>query len=237
MNRTIRISLILFFLLLSNNLSADGIIIEKIKHPYVQTGETEIELNLISQDDQQDQPDNLQSYQLSIGKSWQDKISGEINFIGEKFKGGGFNFEEVEIEVNYQMTEQGEYWADYGVQFELEKSFGDHIWEVGSLFIAEKEFGKFSHTVNVGVSFESGDDIDNELESKFIWQTRYRYRPFFEPALEYFLGEDTQALGPAFQSTFALGQARKLHVETAVLFGLDNKSADQTIRFLIEFEF
>ena len=59
----------------------------------------------------------------------------------------------------------------------------------------------------------------------------------FEPAIELYSGEDAKALGPAFVGNIRTGGKTKLHWELGVYFGLDNESADQTFRGLLEFEF
>jgi hypothetical protein len=45
------------------------------------------------------------------------------------------------------VTEQGQYWADWGMLFELEKQHNRDNWELitGALF--EKEFGRTSLTI------------------------------------------------------------------------------------------
>ena len=68
-------------------------------------------------------------------------------------------------------------------------------------------------------------------------QARYRYSPYLEPAIEFYAGENTRSLGPILMGDVKLGAGKKLHWEAGVIFGLNNKSSDNTWRFLTEYEF
>ena len=120
------------------------------------------------------------------------------------------------------MTEQGEYWADWGVVFELEKEDDLDAWEFSTGLLAEKEWGS---------------DIPDETETRLGLQARYRHSPGFEPAVEVYSGEDTRGIGPAVLGQLPLGGKRQLRWEAGAIFGLDSKSPDTTLRFLLEFEF
>ena len=103
--------------------------------------------------------------------------------------------------------------------------------------LAEKEWGKWSGTANLFVINEWGSDIVDELETRLGLQARYRYLPAFEPALELYSGEDTRGIGPAVLGQVRLGNKRQLKWEAGAIFGMDSKSPDTTLRFLLEFEF
>ena len=101
----------------------------------------------------------------------------------------------------------------------------------------EKEWGRWVGTANMKAIYEWGDTIDNELESALALQFRYRYSRYFEPALEFYSGENTRALDPAIMGDIKLSGRKKLHWEAATILGLDNETPDITIRLLAEFEF
>ena len=85
--------------------------------------------------------------------------------------------------------------------------------------------------------YEWGDDIKDEWETSLGLQFRYRYTPRFEPALELYFAEDTQALGPAILGMERLGMRKALRWELASLFGLNNETANCTLRAAVEYEF
>ena len=141
------------------------------------------------------------------------------------------------MEAKWQLTEQGEFWADWGMLFELEREANEDIWEFVTAVLVEKEWGKWSGAANFFVVNERGSDINNELETKLNVQARYRYSRAFEPAIEFYSGQDTLGLGPAFLGQLSMGNGKRLKWEAGAIFGLDNDSPNQTLRFLLEFEF
>jgi hypothetical protein len=216
---------------------SDGLVIDKIYHPYVQPLEREFEWRASLQDRQPGRPDNLQLYRFAYGQSLGERWFLEAYVVGQNADDADFDVESYEVEALRQLTEQGEYWADWGLVFELEKASGRDAWEISGGLLAEKEWGKWSGTANLFVMQEWGSDIVNELETRLGLQARYRYARGFEPALELYSGEDTRGVGPAVIGQARLGGRRQLTWEAGAIFGLDSKSPDTTLRFLLEFEF
>jgi len=216
---------------------ADGVVIDKIYHPYVQPNEQDLEFRAIFQDHQTSKPDNLQLYKLSYGRSIGERWFAEAYVVGKATDDKSLHVEAYEIEAKRQLTEQGEYWADWGLLFELERETNKDAWEFSTALLAEKEWGKWSGTANFYITGEWGSDIGNELETRLGLQLRYRYSRSFEPALEFYSGQDTRGLGPAILGGIKLPDGKQFQWEAGYIFGLDNKSPDQTLRLLVEFEF
>jgi hypothetical protein len=216
---------------------ADGIVIDKIYHPYVQPLEQELEWRMIYQDEHASAADNTWLYQLAYGRSLNDRWFAEAYLVGKKSGEASFDIEAYELEAKWQLTEQGEFWADWGMLFELEKEANEDIWEFATAVLVEKEWGKWSGAANFYVMYEWGSDIKNELETKLGLQARYRYSRVFEPAIEFYSGQDTRGIGPAFLGQSSMGNGRRLKWEFGAIFGMDSKSPNQTLRFLLEFEF
>jgi len=206
---------------------ADSTAIDKVYHPYVQPLERELEFRMISADDEQ-------QYRLGIGKSLSDRLFVEGYLIASNNE---TTLDAFELEAKYQLTEQGEYAADWGVLVELEKDRHDDNWELATALLMETEWGRWVNTANLKLIYEWGDTIDAELESALAVQMRYRYSPLFEPALELYSGQNTRALGPVIMGDIKFAAGKNLHWETGVIFGLDSKTPDQTWRLLSEFEF
>lgn len=230
--------LILSLLVLCSGQSlADGIVIDKVYHPYVQPLEQELEWRMIYQDEQPSAEDNLWVYQLAYGRSLNDRWFVEAYLVGEKSDEESFGIEAYELEAKWQLTEQGEFWADFGLLFELEKEANEDVWEFGTALLLEKEWGKWSAAANFWVLNEWGSDINDELETSLNLQARYRYSQAFEPAIEFYSGQDARGLGPAFMGQVKMGNRQRLRWEAGVIFGLDSTSPNRTLRFLLEFEF
>lgn len=216
---------------------ADGAVVDKVYDPYVHVLERELEYRVIVQDDSSDVLDDFQVHRLGFGVAWSDRWFSELYVIGQKTNTDSLSVKAYEFETKWQLTEQGEYWADWGLLFEVERGKHGDTWEVGTTVLVSKELGRWVTTVNAGLIYEWLDDVDGEWESALSIQGRYRLTRAFEPALEFYSGEDTRALGPAFVGDIRAGGRRKLHWEVGVIFGIDSDSPDTTFRGLLEFEF
>jgi len=221
--------LLIIFAVLPSLSFADGGVVDKVYHPYVQPLETEIEWRMISADDEQ-------LYRLGLGKSLSDRLFVEVYLIA-KDEQNHLALEAFEIEAKIQLTEQGEYDVDWGLLFELEKEQHDDTWEASSGVLMEKEWGKWTGTANAHIIYEWGNEVDDELESLLALQARYRYSRAIEPAIEFYSGENGQAMGPVILGDIRLDHANKLHWEAGSIFRLGDKGPSNTWRFLMEYEF
>jgi len=113
---------------------------------------------------------------------------------------------------------------------ELSYSAADLFAEVEALTVVLR-------SKNIGLLYVWGADIDNELETSLALQVRYRSSPRFEPALELYMGQDTKGLGPVIMGKERLGIMKALRWEPGVILGLDNETADYTLRAGLEYEF
>jgi hypothetical protein len=230
-------SVVLLLCLAAPWVLADGLVIDKVYHPYVDALETELELRALFQDEQPGRNTPAQIYQMSLGKAFSDAVFAEVYLHGAKDRTGDFSTDAWEVEVKWQLSEQGEYWADYGLLFEYEDESRLDAHEFTMGFLAEKEIGSWSTAANLFLIREWGQDIEAEFETAFALQTRYRLRPGFEPGIEVYAGQDTRGIGPVLQGTLRTGVRRSLHWEAGLVFGLGKQSPDQTWRFLLEYEF
>jgi len=225
------------FALASANAPADGVIIDALYHPYVHLGEQELEWRATWQETTPALPGDVALHRASYGRAVSDRWFLEAYLVGLDRSGESFEVEAIEVEALRQLTEQGEYWADWGLLLELEKETDLDVWEASVGIIAEKEWGQWSTTANLFLIREWGSDIEDEIESRLAVQGRYRLRPAFEPAIEFHSGEDTRALGPAAAGRLRLDGGRQLAWSAAWLLGLDGDSPDQAFRLELEFEF
>jgi hypothetical protein len=220
-----------------NHAMADGSTIDKIYHPYVQPQERELEFRSIIENNRDSPSGDERVYRLGYGQSFSDRWFGEVYLIGVENDDQELRLEAYELEVLWQITEQGEFFADWGMLFELEKERSEDIMEFSTALLVEKEWGRWIGTANIYGIYEFGDDIDNEFETALALQTHYRHTRAFEPAVELYIGQDTRGLGPVMLGSWPLGGARQLRWEGGVIFGLDSDTPDQTFRVLFEYEF
>jgi len=221
---------------LISNAIADGLTIDKVYHPYVQPLEREIEFRWIHHNANNS---NNNKIRLGFGKSFTDHWFAEAYLIGEKDTNvsDDFKVNAYELEAKVQLTEQGEYSADWGLLFEFERKNDPSIWEVAGTLLIEREWGRIVGTANVLLGFEAGGDIDSELEQAAAMQVRYRYSRALEPALEFYISQDTLGLGPILMGEQRFGTRKKLHWELGVIAGLSDETPDATLRTLVEYEF
>jgi len=208
----------------------------RVYHPYVEPLAREIELRANVIDDSSHEKHNDRKYWLAYGFSPLERWFVEAYVIARKENGESTEVDGFELEGLWQLTEQGEYWADWGMLFEIERETSDNVWEYAVAGLVEKEIGPTSLAANLHLIYESGSGIDNEFETYLAMQWRWRFREYLEPAIEYYKGDELNAVGPV-----ALGMARlgrqKVKWELGPIFGIDSKTPDLTWRMLLEYEF
>ncbi len=216
---------------------ADGNAVDKVYHPYVDALEHEIEFRSLFQERSSGGNDFEQLHQLSFGRSFGQALFGEVYLVGERSRSGQFELEAFEFELKWQLTEQGEYGADWGLLFEYEQELNDDVQEFTTGILVEKEFGRFSGTANLLLIQEWGSAIKDEFETAAAMQARYRYSRAFEPGVELYVGQDSAGIGPVMMGNISIGVRKTLRWEAGVVFGLGSDSPDNSFRFLLEYEF
>lgn len=239
-NKMIRAAIIIWSIFFIPLLLADGSSIGKIYTPYVEQLGTEIEVEYLHQKYREDA--DPRSYRFGVGRPITDKMFAELSILAENngSKSGGNNNLEIEgyeAEIKWQLTEQGEYSADYAVMVELERESDLDVWELSSALLVSRDFGRVTSTANLALLYESANNRQSEWETSLAFQARYRWRSGFEPALEYFKSENTNALGPVISGLMRMGIRKKLRWELGVLWDLDNSPVDKTLKVRLEFEF
>lgn len=224
-------------LMAAANAAADGTAIDRVYHPYVQPLEQELEMRAILESDTPTLDGRRRVWRLGYGRSFGDRWFGEAYLVGANENGGNFKATGYEIEGLWQATEQGRYFADFGLLFEFEKAYDGKMVEVLAALLMEKEWGRAIGTVNLKAIYEFGDDVDAELETALAAQARYRYARQFEPAMELYAGQNTLGAGPVVVGSRLLGGPRRLRWEFGSIFGLRDDTPDVTARALVEFEF
>lgn len=214
---------------------ADGSHIDSLYHPYVQPLERSIELRLTHAGD--GGAVEGQTWRLGYGQALTDRLFAEVYVVGENRPGEGTRLEGYEVEALWQLTEQGEYAADWAVLGEFERSHHADSQSGALVLIGERQWRRFVGTLNAGLGYEWGADVHDEPETRLSLQGRYRYSPRLEPALEFFAAEKLRALGPALLGTERVGAGRRLHWEAGIAAGLDANSPVVSARGKLEYEF
>ena len=234
---TVRRLLLMAALLPSLPAMADGKLVDRVYDPYIEPLETEIEWRAVrTRDTDEEELNGFWQHHFSVGYGFSEHWFGEIYAIGEKNPGEDFELKAVELEAKWQLTEQGEYAADWGMLFELEREYSESQWEASAMVIAAKEWGRWTGTGNLAVIYEWARE-ENEFETEIRAQARYRYTERFEPAVELYAAEDLLGVGPVAVGSWRLEEGRRVHWEVGLIMGLTDESPDQSLRFLVEYEF
>ena len=213
---------------------ADGVVVDKVYHPYVLPNEREVEWRLLSHKESEN---NNLAQRFAYGQSLTDTIMLELYLVGERDINDDFSLSSYELEVRWMLTEQGEYWADWGLLFEIEKVQRQKNWEVTSGVLVEKEFGRASLTFNAFIIYEWGKTIVSEFETEFRLQYRYRYLEQLQPAIELYSGQNYLGIGPAFMGIQRFDGQKQLKWDVGFITGLDSRSKGHVLRVAIEYEF
>lgn len=223
-----------FLAVFSSVALADGVVVDKVYHPYVLPNERELEWRMLSR---QNDDGNSLAQRLAYGQSLTENVMVEFYVVGERDNNGDFGLSAYEVEARWMITDQGEYWADWGLLLEVEKEHNLDVWEVTTGLLFEKEFGRSSLALNAFLIYESGGDIENEFETEFRLQYRYRWLPQVQPAIEIYVGEDYTGIGPAFMGIQRFDGQKQLKWELGFITGLNGDSKDHILRAAIEYEF
>ena len=234
-NLIIRTLLLLMFVSFYSPLVlADGIVVDKVYHPYVVANEREFEWRLLSS---QTDKFNRLAQRLGVGFSISENVAIEAYIIGERDIDRNFGASAFEIEARWMITQQGQYWADWGAVFELERNTLANSYETTVGIITEKEFEKTSLTLNLFLIYEKGANIDAEFETEFRAKYRYRYMAEIQPAIELYAGEDYFGMGPAIMGVHRFKGQEQIKWEAAFISELSNRGKDHSLRMSIEYEF
>lgn len=229
--------LLLLLIILSINSGrsyADGMVVDKVYHPYVLANEREFEWRLMSS--QTDQG-NVLAQRLGYGQSVSESVAVEAYLIGERDYNGNFELQAYELEARWMLTEQGQYWADWGLLFEVEKQRDVNNYEITAGVLFEKEFRKTSLTINIFAISEWGETLESEIETEFRLQYRYRYLPQIQPSIEIYAGEAFFGIGPGFMGVHRFSGTKQLKWEAGFITEIAQSGKDHSLRFAIEYEF
>jgi len=220
----------------SQSAQADGLAVDKIYAPYVNALEKELEYRISRAQGGLQAPNGIIIQRLGFGAAISDTLALEAYVIG-RGDDDASSFSGYELEARWQLTEQGEYPVDWGVIIEYENSSDSDVEELATKLIALREWGSYIFTGNAGLIYENSEATGAEFETSLSVQARYRYKPFLEPALEFYAAEGYRGIGPALVGMTRLSTTDSIRWELGSVIGLNESSADYTLRLMLEYEF
>lgn len=226
--------LVVLELSLMQGVYADSNPVDKVYHPLVVANERKVEWRFVARELEDK---NYLAQRLAYGQAITERLIVEAYLSGERDQSDDYGLKGYEIELRYMLTEQGQYWADWGLLLEFEKQHDSDTYEITTGVLFEKEFVHTSLTINALLIYEWGQNLDNEMESEFRLQYRYRYMPEIQPAIEIYTGEDFIGIGPALMGVHRFEGIRQLKWELAFINGFNGEKYDETLRFVLEYDF
>ncbi len=215
--------------------------------PTVEYGESELELNLGTTRESGEERETaaVLAYGRGVTQHW--FTEAEAEFVREG--SGGTRLEAVEWENILTFAEQGELPVDIGLLLALERPM-DHAegWEVKLGALLQKEFGKVQLNFNPILERHFDAEEKSETELVYEWQAKYRHTQAFEFGMQGFgevgkwndwedSDEQTHMAGPAVFGKLPLGEHDAIKYDLALLYGLNDHTADHTLRMTLEYEF
>ncbi|MFT5133432.1 MAG: hypothetical protein ACI9SC_001904 [Gammaproteobacteria bacterium] len=185
-------------------------------------------------------------FELEYGVTewWASSITNSL----KKAADGPLKYNVFGWENTFQLTEKNKYWLDFGIHIELE--FDDEMDESDQVeirFMFRKEVNNIEHILNLNFEQQFGSQADESLELEYIWRSKIRVTENMDLGFEAYgalgeiksfeaLHEHEHIFGPAFYYEFKLGEI-EIESHFVWLFGLTAASADDTLRWQLEFEF
>lgn len=216
--------------------------------PRVVQGETELEYRGFYDRDNHDDRNTNQKHSLSVGHAFTSYWSSELYAVYENAPGESFKQDGWEWENRFQLTEPGEYWADFGLLVEYEHPAHGSTKEVALAPIIEKTIGSWVATGNLFIEREFGGDASSDLVLAYAARLKYLMNPHAEPAIEFFgepgviddmgrVNHQEHWVGPALYGQLHAGNKRKFAYSTALLKGVTSAATDWRAVVRLEYEF
>ena len=213
--------------------------------PAVEYGEREIELRIGSASATEEHRESAASLAFGYGLTpwWFTEIYGKWH------RSGATSFDAIEWENRFQLTEPGQYFADFGLLVEIERprdrAEGYEL-RIGPLM--QKDFGRVQANLNVLLERHYNASDPEQTELGYQWQLRYRLVPALDFGAQGFgevgpwndwapVREQAHIAGPAIFGKFNAGGRQVLKYDAAVLFKLSSAAPATTLRAQLEYEF
>ncbi len=209
--------------------------------PYVTKGQTELEVRGFQVRDSDPAVSGERAYEIAVGHAFTDWWRPEI-YLGEYARQPGEGQRRVgnEFENVFQLTPQGEYWADVGFLLSYERNVQPDVpnaVEFGPLIA--KQSGRFNHRLNLIWEKEVGGGASGKFEFRSAYSLTYRITPAIAPGFEAYLRPSDNAIqaGPVLTGELRSARGSELAYRVGVVFGVNAAAPSQTFLAHIEYEF
>jgi len=209
--------------------------------PYVTEGQSEVEFRAHQQFDGDPALNNDRAYVISVSHSFTSWWHPEIYFGSYERKPGGPNsLQGYEFENIFQLTTQGQYWADLGFiasyEYNTQKDVPG-VLEFGPLF--EKRSAHIDQRLNFVWEKQIGGGAELKYEFRATYSAGYEVDTRLAPGFEayYRPADDSRQFGPALNGEIATMDGNEFEYHLAYLFGLNKDAPAHTLALRLEYDF
>lgn len=220
---------------------------EYIYTPIVEYGEREIDFKFGSR--KMSNPDaSKAAASIGLGYGVTERWFTEV-YLKYNRVTGTTDFDAIEWENKFQLTETGKYPVDLGFLVEVERPQNrSEGYEVKYGPLLQTEFGKTQLNANLLFKRNYLADFSNRTQANYQMQAKYRMKQGFQLGLQAFgeLGNydnwstrrnQSHRAGPAIFGKLPLGNRTAIKYNTAYLMGTTETIRGKTLRMQVEYEF
>ena len=209
--------------------------------PYVTEGQSEMEFRAHQQFDGDPALNGERSYLFSVAHAFTGWWQPEIYVATyEREPGGPNTLQGYEFENIFQLSDQGQYWADLGflASYAYNKQPGEPgVLEFGPLI--EKHSGHVDQRLNFIWEKELGGGASRRYAFRGSYAFGYEITPQLEPGFEayYRPDDDARQIGPALGGEIATRGGNEFEYHVAWLLGTNKGAPNRTLALRLEYEF
>ena len=209
--------------------------------PYVTQGQSEIEMRGHQTSDGDPTLQGERAYEVSVSHTFTDWWKPEV-YVGayEREPGQGNSLDGYEFENTFQLTDQGEYWADFGFlasyEYKAQPDVTSKV-EFGPLF--EKRNDRFDQRLNFIWEKELGGGAERKYEFRASYALTYEIRQWLAPGFEayYRPNDDSRQIGPALYGEIPSSHGDEFEYSFALVYGTNKGAPNRTFVIRLEYEF
>jgi len=209
--------------------------------PQVTAGQSEIELRATQYRDSSVLVDGSRGYTVSFAHAFTSWWQPEV-YVGkyQRDPRGPNQLTGYEFENIFQLTPQGEYFADFGflASYEYQSHLSSaNAFEYGPLI--EMHTGRIRQRLNIIYEKEVGRLRDDAgVEYRGAYNLSFLWVPAFAPGIDLFARpqSDVYQAGPSVSGEWHIGSS-ELEYDAGVVFNLGDKGPDATLVMRLEYEF
>ena len=209
--------------------------------PYVTQGQSEVEMRGHQTTDSDPTQQGERAYEVSVSHTFMDWWKPEI-YVGayERAPGQANSLDGYEFENTFQLTDEGEYWADFGflASYEYKSQPGvTSRLEFGPLI--EKRSDRVDQRLNFVWEKELGGGADRKYEFRTTYAVSYEIRQWLAPGFEtyYRPADDSRQIGPALYGEIPSSRGNEFEYSFALVYGTNKGAPNRTFVMRLEYEF